>query len=681
LVIEKTVKPPCAADSTIAKKKMRFAAWIQRPELVKADLAKYRKTVSLVEREFELLGEQDAALVHAMQLARRELLSGLTALQAESDKMLMVRNALGDKILDLCELHGKLDFANLLKKKAVGSIPRDVVDVMSEVHLGYLEQAGRYVSARSEALAAAESSGKAEAPPKRGVKRGREVVTHFNVPIAVMQLSEGEEAAAAKASLNYRARLAGVHKNDEAAIEAVEEAAAAAAAAADGAEKPSNEDDKDKDSENKADDETTEPHRMSTRGAVAAEAEDGDGAGAGASECSAAAVLARFTEVEEQLRFLESTSVGEMVSDQFSAADSAAASVSVSAAAVSLAASAAAGEEACESVSESQCMAKLMELFFGESGASAAAGRASEAASSATRPATAASKKKSRAAGTTSILLTAQPLLPCPRGLPLLVSPAGVFAEHVVGLAASSADGRGEGAISFIPPCAPWTDARQVPSAAQLAAQQEGRAMLAQSLKSRIVAAEVLLSRLAKDVTNWRGVAGGFGESLGYAQGRHLDTQHYNSADVLLIRARRRGEAAGGGVAAESEGSLQRNGFLKSSTDDADFFGTKVGGKNHGGNRKSKKAKSARMVPNQRFAAKVAVVGPHDSAIDVLSSVAELEDDGNVNNDEEAVGVSPFSEEAPAPAPAPAPAAGEEAKAGEKQAAVPVKSLRSKRTL
>jgi hypothetical protein len=613
-VIDKTVKPPCGADSTIAKKKTRYAAWIQHPDLLKADLAKYRRTVSLVEREYEQLEEQDAALVHAMQLARRELLSGLTALQAESDKMLMVRNAVGDKILDLCQLYAKSDFATLLKKKAAGSIPRDIVSEISELHAEYSQRAEQYLQASTDALSAAEASGPpAPAAPKRGVKRGREPRQTFDVPIAVLELTEQEEAHARKAALNYCARLAGVHRNDEAAIEAE-------AAAADDAEKPSNEGD-DKDSENKTGDEATETTRMSTRGAAAAESEcgDGDGGGGGAqdTECSAAAVLARFAEVEEQLRVLESTPVGELVADQFSTA----------AATPAGGAGAVAGPE-----SESQCMAKLMELFFGESGASAAAGRASEAASSAARPATTASKKKSSAAGSTSILMTARPLLPCPRGLPLLLSPAGVFAEHCVGLAASSADGRGEGALAFIPPCAPRADARQACSAAQLAAEQEGRAMLAQSLKSRIVAAEVLLSRLAKDVTNWRGVAGGFGESLGYAQGRHLDTQHYNSADVLLIRARRRGEGGGGEVAVESEGSLQRNGFLKSSADDADFFGTKVGGKSHGGNRKSKKSsKSARLAPTQRFAAKAAIdagVG----AMGVLSAAAGAGSSSSVNN-------------------------------------------------
>lgn len=588
MVIEKSVKPPLGSESVVLKKKMRFASWIQHPEVLQSDLCKYRKTVSLVRREYDQLVAEDDMILNAMQLTRRELLTGLNVVREECQKMCMIRNAIGDKILEHCDLHSKTEFSALLKKKAVGSIPRDIVDEISAIHSEYVNELENYLVLANEVLQSAQNSARvdiAAAPSKARGKRGhaaQAAVNSFDIPIAVIELSAEEEKQAKKASETYRARVAGSHTKDS----ADRELAVAQ--------------DKEK-TDGVAD---NMPSRKSSRRTAIVEGivtNPGD---------FSAEIVARFAGVEEQLRYFETTTVGEIVADLFPTVDSA-------------------NDSQAEFMFpdyniEAKCMSRLNELFFGndESVNTNCGARLSKPM-----------KKKPRTNASKSIILTARPILNCPRGVPLLVSPAGIFPERVVGVAANTADGR-EGASLCQIPFISRKDGSDISSMSQIAVEQENGAISAIALRSKIIAAEVLLARLTNEVKDWGSTAADVRESLSYARERHADTQHFNASDVLAIRAQMRGQSevivteGGNGGHFAGEG-VHRNGFFKLSSDD-DFFSHKSGK-----SKKSKKSSKNRQPPR---GFKV------ETGMDILSSIAGIAAGVNdpSNSEEQNSTTSPF---------------------------------------
>lgn len=71
--IFRSLRPPCAPESILEKKKLRYYHWAKDPELMRSDLEKYRNCVHHLQHEYSLLQSDEERWVNNVKLARVSL--------------------------------------------------------------------------------------------------------------------------------------------------------------------------------------------------------------------------------------------------------------------------------------------------------------------------------------------------------------------------------------------------------------------------------------------------------------------------------------------------------------------------------------------------------------------------------------------------------------------------------
>mmetsp|Transcript_20556 Transcript_20556/g.20669 ORF Transcript_20556/g.20669 Transcript_20556/m.20669 type:complete len:760 (+) Transcript_20556:84-2363(+) len=119
-VIIRSVRPPCSTESTIGKKKRRYASWVNNPNSMQSDLATYRGTVTMVKKELLKIEQEEAAWVESFETSRRHFISALSGLSEDVERMRRDEKLLYELGVEECGI--------TQKKRAV-----HVIDLLNEM--------------------------------------------------------------------------------------------------------------------------------------------------------------------------------------------------------------------------------------------------------------------------------------------------------------------------------------------------------------------------------------------------------------------------------------------------------------------------------------------------------------------------------------------------------------------
>ncbi len=581
-IAERNIKPPSAPETSLLKKRLRYVNWFKFPELVQSDLQRYQLTVRHLLTERNSILEQEEEWLESAQAGRRELLGGLCATEKMTAKLLGLRNAIGDCLFDECHFDSASDFATALKRRSVGSIARDVLDEVEMCHEDCIKSLSTYTEQAVELVDYIAEHNKAEhsaAPNSKRQRRSSGSATKsaglsVRLPIAVIALSEDEEKAGKAAAARYLHRY----------TESARPAAAAAAGEVNPSGGPAS---------------AVPPSKADTEEATAAQK--------GATRASrrlasreetqehspAEAVVIAMMKAEERVRFLENASVADVLGDASSlweAADLAAKALARPAGdAVTTANPAAVNTPTPPPPAADQDDAAVFDALLGMTdracaerlnqsvGAAAASSAASIAASLKSKIA----KKKSGLgkASAGPVFVAAHSLLVNARGRPLLLSEASRHPDKFVG----------------------YADVRDAEKGAALASgawdkrldELQSQESVLYSLKSKVIAAEGVKTRLKADVDSWGAVLKEMSSTFNTVQECHDETMKYDEVESAFIRAQIMGNTdVWGGQFIESAALKNRNPFGIGAADDP-LFGLKGNPSRNNNNKKSKKSKKS----------------------------------------------------------------------------------------
>ena len=93
-------RPPCAAGSTLQRKKHRYLAWVADDDARKGDLESYRKTLHFVENEVELLNSDTDEWRHAMDVCRASLRTSIAAAKRQNKLLSMQTDVLVEQTIN-----------------------------------------------------------------------------------------------------------------------------------------------------------------------------------------------------------------------------------------------------------------------------------------------------------------------------------------------------------------------------------------------------------------------------------------------------------------------------------------------------------------------------------------------------------------------------------------------------
>lgn len=502
-ILDRSLKPPCAPESSYSKKKNRYAAWIDSPELVASDMARYNAALGVVRREHDRLQETEGDWSYAVQIARSELLQSLNMFHTECKSLSAIRNALGDKIVDLCNFDMSSGFSTAIKKRAVGSVSRDII-AETEFFFGEyskrLEKYARMARDTMEAVAAADSAQQAAAS-KRAKRQSSDKQLGPQLPIPVVHLTLEEEKAGRAASSRYKY-----------AVKTIEAAPMVKSESADGG---------------------SDPSRGGGKSLRSHAAPKDDANGADTTPASTLELaIGCMTAAEERLRYLESTQVADMVAELFADEKNSAPSAKTPSLAE------------CASMTENECLNRVRSLINIPTsmggGGGAAAGRIAKVLPK---------KKRSGAGAGAAVSMSGDLLLGCPRGKPLVISAAGRYPDRAVGIApgpgVGNAGSRAVG-VHIIDSVAqtvqraandshwPVPDSLSVEEALR---NQEHLEVAVCTLRGKVLAAENHIAKLQIEVNGWQSLSQQMQETLGTVKECHGDTHKYNGMEAGVILA------------------------------------------------------------------------------------------------------------------------------------------------
>jgi hypothetical protein len=496
--LDRSLKPPCAPESSYSKKKNRYATWIESPELVAVDMSRYHAALGVVRREHDRLLEMESDWLYAAQITRSELLQSLNMFHTECKSLNAIRNALGDKIVDLCNFDMNSGFSTAIKKRAVGSVSRDIIAETEFFFVEYskrLEKYSRLAREAMEAIAAADA-----APPASSNKRVKRQSSDKNMgaqlPIPVVQLSLEEEKAGRIAASRYKYATR-VVEPVSAKLESVDCAPLDAS--------------------------RSSGKSLRSQATVKDDLKDIEVSPASTLELA----IACMTAAEERLRYLETTPVADMMAELFQEDKSTATMPKP----LSLA--------ECAHMTENDCLSRVRSLINVSTSMGGGGTRGTKML-----------PKKKRTSAATAVSMSGELLLGCPRGKPLILSAAGRFPDRAVGVApgpgagnagsraigvhlidsvATTLERAGSGASHW-----PAPDSLSVEDALR---NQEHLEVAVCTLRGKVLAAENHISKLQNEVNGWQTLSQQMLETLNTVKECHTDTTKYNEMETGAILA------------------------------------------------------------------------------------------------------------------------------------------------
>jgi hypothetical protein len=498
-ILDRSLKPPCAPESSYSKKKNRYAAWIESPELVAADMSRYQAALSVVRREHDRLLEMESDWLYAAQITRSELLQSLNMFHTECKSLHAIRNALGDKIVDLCNFDMSSGFSAAIKKRAVGSVSRDIIAETEFFFVEYSKRLEKYSRLARESMetAAAADAALPVSSNKRAKRQSSDKNLGAQLPIPVVQLSLEEEKAGRVAASRYRYAT---RVGEPVTVKS-----------------------------ESMDFDASRSGGKSLRSQATAREDLKDAELSPTSTLELA--IACMTAAEERLRYLETTPVADMIAELFQDDKSAAANPKT----LSLA--------ECAHMTENECLSRVRSLINVSTSMGGGGGGGG------TRGAKMLPKKK-RVSAANAVSMSCELLLGCPRGKPLILSAAGRYPDRAVGVAPGPGAGNaGSQAIGvhLIDSVATTVEraasgASHWPAPDSLSVEdalrnQEHLEVAVCTLRGKVLAAENRISKLQSEVNGWQALSQQMQETMNSVKECHTDTNKYNEMETGAILA------------------------------------------------------------------------------------------------------------------------------------------------
>ena len=567
------MKPPVFScpESSLPKKKIRYVSWIKHPDSVSGDLKKYKKTVEILQGIRIKSQQEEDAWTASAQITRREILNGFNNLVTEASKVSIMREVLGDKLLELGRFKKGSVYENFIRDRSADSIMQDIMTAVDKEHSEFTRLLNLYVKTSQDIISSVNNDMKVDSPPLQSSKRHKRgaqskslsAVSSIALPIPYISLSTEEETAGVKAASHFLQRYLKAengYNKPHVPVTAIE-----------------------REAEEEVD--GTNPRRMVSRRMVAKEGEESS---TGYNPNSPAElVVSAFTKVTDRSKFLGDISLFELFGELFPTIEMAEALKTTTGFELPLSA------DQYLRLSDVAYKAKLS-TFVQHKVASAAALEVI-----ATRGVTNIKKKKGARAVGDTVLLCPQPLPGSIRGRPLLLSGASYLPDSFVGYAGALPSDRGEKqAFASVN----W-DADVI--------QREKLETTAQQLRSGIIAASGVIASLQSEVSHFQSIAKEMAETLATVKECHEETQRYSEYERNYVLAKMSGDTPDwSNEYTESTVLKHRNGFgmgpLDSIGNDGFFSlgSKKSNGMNVNGKGKAKKSRgkaSNRKPPVNRY--------------------------------------------------------------------------------